>query len=327
MLITTRTSNRVGIRTCSDYSPFGVELDGRTVSGGYRYGYQGSEKDAELKGNGNSYTTEFRQLDPRIGRWFSIDPVFQPWQSPYSSMDGKPISFNDPYGNKVKLGRYNKENNEHTKFSSKKEFNKARKELKRTINDLKKESNTFNQRYKYLDDQKEIYTVFANNDKGGGEFIKDGINNYINIGLGDMTSIPGCLNDNTFDRTMSIMTTIGHEFGHAWRNAKKYDDVSLITLKFYEPKYFHPGLISIAREQKINSEMAAVHIENIIRAELINGGNNLNLKSNYYGIFPQAQKTKNGKYQAILESSILNNLDLYKEKYLNSDFQLNDIDK
>ena len=31
-----KTSNRVGIRTCSDYSPFGVELDGRTVSGGYR---------------------------------------------------------------------------------------------------------------------------------------------------------------------------------------------------------------------------------------------------------------------------------------------------
>ena len=38
----------VGIRTCSDYSPFGVELDGRTVSGGYRYGYQGSECDSEV---------------------------------------------------------------------------------------------------------------------------------------------------------------------------------------------------------------------------------------------------------------------------------------
>ena len=46
----------VGIRTCSDYSPFGVELDGRTVSlEGYRFGYQGSEKDDEFKGYGNSY--------------------------------------------------------------------------------------------------------------------------------------------------------------------------------------------------------------------------------------------------------------------------------
>jgi RHS repeat-associated protein len=45
---------------------------------GYRYGYQGSEMDNEVNGNGNSYTTEFRQLDPRLGRWMSVDPVFQP---------------------------------------------------------------------------------------------------------------------------------------------------------------------------------------------------------------------------------------------------------
>ena len=69
---------------------------------GYRYGYQGSEMDNEVKGNGNSYTTYFRQLDPRVGRWFSIDPVFQPWQSPYCSMDGNPIMLNDLKGNKPK---------------------------------------------------------------------------------------------------------------------------------------------------------------------------------------------------------------------------------
>jgi hypothetical protein len=57
-----KTSHRVGIRTCSDYSPFGLELDGRTVSGGYRFGYQGSEKDDETKGNGNSYTNIERSI-------------------------------------------------------------------------------------------------------------------------------------------------------------------------------------------------------------------------------------------------------------------------
>ena len=61
--------NRVGIRNSTDYSPFGVELDGRTVSvEGYRFGYQGSEKDNEFKGEVNSYTTEFRQLNPRLER-------------------------------------------------------------------------------------------------------------------------------------------------------------------------------------------------------------------------------------------------------------------
>jgi RHS repeat-associated protein len=95
-----KTSNRVGIRTCSDYSPFGVELDGRTVSGGYRYGYQGSEKDAELKGNGNSYTTEFRQLDPRLGRWLILDPKakLQPYSSSHKTFLNNPIIFTDPEG-------------------------------------------------------------------------------------------------------------------------------------------------------------------------------------------------------------------------------------
>ena len=47
-------THRVGIRTCSDYSPFGVELDGRTVSGGgNRFGYNGHEIDDEISGDGN----------------------------------------------------------------------------------------------------------------------------------------------------------------------------------------------------------------------------------------------------------------------------------
>ena len=66
-------------------------MAGRGFSGSYRFGYQGSEKDNEVSGDGNSYTTEFRQLDPRLGRWFSVDPEFFPWQSPYTSMDNNPI--------------------------------------------------------------------------------------------------------------------------------------------------------------------------------------------------------------------------------------------
>jgi RHS repeat-associated protein len=84
-----------------------VELDGRTVSlDGYRFGYQGSEKDNETKGNGNSYTTEFRQLDPRLGRWLSVDPMFAkfPWQSPYVSFDNNPILLIDHLGTETKGG-------------------------------------------------------------------------------------------------------------------------------------------------------------------------------------------------------------------------------
>ena len=74
-----------------------------------RYFYQGSEMDKEVKGDGNSYTTTFRQLDPRLGRWMSLDPVFQPHQSPYNSMDNNPIIYNDPKGLSVKdwIGKKN----------------------------------------------------------------------------------------------------------------------------------------------------------------------------------------------------------------------------
>jgi RHS repeat-associated protein len=77
-----------------------VELDGRTVSGGYRFGYQGSEKDNEIRGEGNSYATEFRQLDPRLGRWLTIDPLFAkfPWLSHYCSFNNSSILHCDPLG-------------------------------------------------------------------------------------------------------------------------------------------------------------------------------------------------------------------------------------
>ena len=95
------TSYETGLLQVSDYSPFGVQLDGRTISNGaYRYGFNGMEKDNEVKGVGNSYTTEFRQLDPRVGRWLSTDPLALefPWQSPYVGFDNNPVYFVDNTG-------------------------------------------------------------------------------------------------------------------------------------------------------------------------------------------------------------------------------------
>jgi RHS repeat-associated protein len=83
-----------------------MQMPGRNAStGDYRYGYQGSEKDGEFNGEGNSYTTEYRQLDPRLGRWLSIDPKanIQPHQSPYSSMDNNPILNNDVLGDIIEV--------------------------------------------------------------------------------------------------------------------------------------------------------------------------------------------------------------------------------
>lgn len=84
-------------------APFGVELDqrhGAEAGANYRYGMNGMEKDDEVKGAGNSYTSEFRQYDPRIGRWLTLDPLMVdfPHQSPYVAFDNNPIYYKDPLG-------------------------------------------------------------------------------------------------------------------------------------------------------------------------------------------------------------------------------------
>ena len=71
----------------TDYDPFGTEQAGRKgSSAGYRYGFQGQESDDEIKGEGNSVNYKYRMHDPRIGRFFAIDPLAPkyPHNSPYA---------------------------------------------------------------------------------------------------------------------------------------------------------------------------------------------------------------------------------------------------
>lgn len=68
-------------------------------SDNYRYGFQGQEKDDEIKGEGNSYNFGERLLDPRVGRWWSTDNVEKPWLSPYQFAANNPLNNIDPDGN------------------------------------------------------------------------------------------------------------------------------------------------------------------------------------------------------------------------------------
>ena len=85
----------------SDYYPFGMQMVGRNHNGGaYRYAFNGMEQDQEWSGDGNSYTTEFRMYDPRLGRWRSLDPLMNkfPDVSPYNAFANNPVFFVDPNG-------------------------------------------------------------------------------------------------------------------------------------------------------------------------------------------------------------------------------------
>ena len=92
-----KSNGNAEILSLSDYHEFGMTMRRRSFisSTGYNYGYQGSEKE---KGINGMYTTDFRMLDVRIGRWFMTDPVTNPSASPYSSMDNNPISLTDVLG-------------------------------------------------------------------------------------------------------------------------------------------------------------------------------------------------------------------------------------
>jgi len=89
------------VKSYSDYYAFGSLLPGRNASSGdYRYGFNGMEKDDEIKSSGNSYDFNARIYDSRLGRFLSLDPLARdyPSQSDYAAFNDNPIIFVDPTG-------------------------------------------------------------------------------------------------------------------------------------------------------------------------------------------------------------------------------------
>ncbi|MBI1267842.1 MAG: hypothetical protein GC193_10480 [Cryomorphaceae bacterium] len=82
------------ITSLTDYYPFGAAMPGRSFSASnYRYGFQGQENDDEIKGEGNSINYKYRMHDPRVGRFFAVDPLAAsfPWNSTYAFSENRVI--------------------------------------------------------------------------------------------------------------------------------------------------------------------------------------------------------------------------------------------
>lgn len=87
----------------SDYMPFGSQMIGRNGNTSEtRYGFNGMEKDDEVKGGGNSLDFGARIYDSRVGRFLIVDPKAKefPEVSNYSFADNSPIFYID------RLGKY-----------------------------------------------------------------------------------------------------------------------------------------------------------------------------------------------------------------------------
>jgi len=78
-------------------------------AGVYRYGFQGQEKDDEIKGSGNSVNYKYRMHDSRLGRFFAVDPLAAkyPYNSTYAFSENRLIDGVELEGREVLLiGKY-----------------------------------------------------------------------------------------------------------------------------------------------------------------------------------------------------------------------------
>ena len=94
---------RTDLKNVLDYYPFGspmpsrhtvqtssdIDANGNKV---YRYGFQGQETDFEVKNvTGGSVNYKYRMYDPRLGRFFAVDPLESQftWNSPYAFSENR----------------------------------------------------------------------------------------------------------------------------------------------------------------------------------------------------------------------------------------------
>ncbi|UTW67900.1 hypothetical protein KFE94_07240 [bacterium SCSIO 12643] len=92
--------------SAADYYAFGSLMPMRNAStDDYRYGFNGHEKDDEIKGTSNSLDFGARIYDPRIGKFLSVDPWAHKysWQSPYAYFKNSPVSVIDYKGKGEKV--------------------------------------------------------------------------------------------------------------------------------------------------------------------------------------------------------------------------------
>lgn len=85
-----------------------MHMDGRFINTpAYRYGFNGQEKDDEVKGEANALEFGGRSIyDPRLARFVSVDPRWRSYSSisPYNYAANSPILFKDINGEAAGTG-------------------------------------------------------------------------------------------------------------------------------------------------------------------------------------------------------------------------------
>jgi RHS repeat-associated protein len=97
------------ITSITDYYPFGMQIEERswvTNNNGYRFGFNGQEKENDISGNdGDNLTFTYRMHDARLGRFLSVDPLAHsyPDNSTYAFAQNSVTAGDDLEGGEFRL--------------------------------------------------------------------------------------------------------------------------------------------------------------------------------------------------------------------------------
>lgn len=220
----------------------------------------------------DSYTTYFRQLDPRVGRWFSIDPKMSAWESPYVSMGNNPMINNDVLGDTIVskgiLGRQ-------LKHKGGKVFKLNGEEFTGKLRGIHKQVNTDLSILIEKNAGKELVEKMESNE----HFVvmKRGLSNFTLTNSEKASSQDGADTEMYLSRNgvknEKRFIVLGHELKHALDNA--------------EGKRTSNVWFTVGNTEVLKNEISACHTENMIRAE-----HGLELRLQYHEGNPYSNLTK-----------------------------------
>ena len=251
-----------------------IERYSQICTTAYRFGFNGQEKDDEVKGNGNSLDFGARILDPRIGKWLSLDAKAHvyPMLSDYAFVGNNPIAYIDPDGNKISFGGNIKAQNLFLKIYA-------------NANDEDQAA------FDKLIDSDVIYNILLNAPTGpspGGSTKIDFETGEINI-----------LVDDIGDQSVEIL---GDELAHA--HQYEVGDIGFVQ----EEAGAEPVVTGYDINDEIASKESAIRAAESTNTPLIAGGSGASYKESVMGKGMDPKKwvkkfsNKNGSYRAIFKS-------------------------
>ena len=160
-----QTTQALQVAQVSEYYPFGLAINplayNRNAVNKNDYLYNGKELQDDFGLGWMDYGA--RMYQPELGRWMAVDPLASKYYSisPYTYVANIPTRLIDPNGMEIDWDVDNK---------------KEKRELKKTVREMKRSSETFRKEWKQLKKSESVYTIHASkgHDKamavmGGGD--------------------------------------------------------------------------------------------------------------------------------------------------------------